>query len=1701
MTNLLSHFSLLLSQGASTAPGFLAPLLNAPLVPVAEMTNNTMSILSVIASSIWAMVMNFIYYVAHWVWNIVDIMQYLVYQMAGIGRAEDVVSLDNPLFNFLLNKKILLIFEAMFAIAIVLVIIFAIIALIKVRYDEATDSNKDSNRKIFGRVSKTLFLFVMGPAVLLGFIILTNSIISSLNQTLNVSGMSNTLGGQMFTAASYDANRYRQYADNNKRIPLLINFNDPIKDGSFKTMSNLELVEAYKKFTKGKIIYDDFATNNFKSFDDTLVYDKNTNSTYNAASTYSEFEKFVCTREQYYVMADFIDDSVQSSTHFFIKNASSSDIDWKYVNDAVYKDNVLTIKYKTHDNNEKIVTYGTGALEPSTPIEDAVTVISEILGLGSEKNANSFNMLQRLEGSLNIVDWTSESAVVYYKKTTTDEIEKYEFSQTEEGGYTKELCPVKQIQKRTYWPSLGETVVTGTYQGISLGEGMNMKYFAVEKLDKKVTIPENSYSYKLVLTDSLPSEIEIGKYDIVSDFIKKGTWPEKLLNDISVIFSDINIKDLIASGEWTKALSVITQGQQNNQSSNSNNSSTFGTSMINPLGIILAEMFLGSISYPKPNEAFGKLEFQPVYSQRTLRSIMLSIVGEERYFNLCDQLDYYNELFNNMMTPVLDTISNAEGFELSSADTESVRLYTYKAYLASLLLEKNFSKYMGDLAFNIVNLNFIFNKVKDYDGKTENVSNFINTLTTSDIKYVKDAIAYLNPISIEESRLPRNVQLFVKFFKQSPKFGDSGNNVKIDDDINNISEGRWRDIMNSDIIISDVDAISIANNESASLKRIDEIINEFKNKAGTKDDGYSVFYKFLTAIENGTKGTCYSNNNGDKFDMDIASKKWIYDHYINNSKENKDYIDKTHDNILLKYRDMLVEYYGLRNQLDMYYKHSVYSNLRSYISESMSSSFIVVVRNISYKVALNTSTTKFAEIVLGNTINGTDVINAINSGAYYQSLSYYGQKVIEMIQGNTSDPKDQAIKDNLTKYIAGGVALNNDKTTMDFVIKWFADNKFDLTYVGENYEGLVNEKGETFGLLREFLGKFGEYCFDVSLKSNFLNLTDNFPDVDFDNDEFKTILFEFIQLKFKDINNDDTNIKDPNYFVNKFEELGFVYNINYRLKDYKKQAMNMLVNFPVRLGESTEKYTTRYLFALNMACAEYSPHSVTKNDTVTSKADIVISDYSKGLILRLAGIPNRPESEIVGLEYNIDLSHDHKSSENEGAVYIMCSYNPESFLYEPILYSGNNKDKLCSESYYYDSNIIENKNEVKRSSNYYPIIAKGAFDMDGNPTAIREKDGKIEFYRDSIYIVNAGEFKLTSYYQTTDSLTVHYGIIGSIVNAGSRLFTGKTITAHLLEKIPRFAVNSSLTLPYGVKNSLVYSVNDGSVNLDYNFNAREAIAMKNLYSPGDLNVIILLFATAFIFIAIMKLVWAMIKRIFDITILFALSPVALSTGVLYGNDTLSDKNSRVGKWINTMTSRILSVYGVVISLNIFFILIPIINEVNLFDTNSFKAVTDIVLFRGASMNVINSLFRIIMMLAAVVMIGEAPKLISTIINIDYDDGTETLQEVTGAIRKVKYVVTGQALVDKAALLGDDVKSFIPGSALVKTAGDKIGKVKDYSKKKSLEKKALSTGVDPETARKASEELINAKNMRKNAKANRRDANVKRATENQQRNSF
>lgn len=117
--------------------------------------------------------------------------------------------------------------------------------------------------------------------------------------------------------------------------------------------------------------------------------------------------------------------------------------------------------------------------------------------------------------------------------------------------------------------------------------------------------------------------------------------------------------------------------------------------------------------------------------------------------------------------------------------------------------------------------------------------------------------------------------------------------------------------------------------------------------------------------------------------------------------------------------------------------------------------------------------------------------------------------------------------------------------------------------------------------------------------------------------------------------------------------------------------------------------------------------------------------------------------------------------------------------------------------------------------------------------------------------------------------------------------------------------------------------------------------VKQYYDITELNYVIGLLGSLVMLVMFVISAITFVQRIFDIVLLYIISPVSISTIPL-------DEGNRFKVWKDMLISKILSAYGIILVMNLFFLIIPRVYQIKFFDNSFQNGVVYILFLIGGS---------------------------------------------------------------------------------------------------------------------------------------------------------
>ncbi|MDD2564467.1 MAG: hypothetical protein PHU27_09660 [Salinivirgaceae bacterium] len=176
---------------------------------------------------------------------IIDFIKEIFYMLAGIEPVQVNGEESDLLTHFLLSDAVKKAFWLVLLIAVILLIVFVIVAIVRSEY--AHGENKKSKTLIFGKACQSFLIFLLVPFILLAGITFSNTVVSSVNQSMNPyvleTGQEATIGGQILVTSGYYA--YIGEASERQQIELKfitgeLDYNDSEVVGQYYKIRSLD---------------------------------------------------------------------------------------------------------------------------------------------------------------------------------------------------------------------------------------------------------------------------------------------------------------------------------------------------------------------------------------------------------------------------------------------------------------------------------------------------------------------------------------------------------------------------------------------------------------------------------------------------------------------------------------------------------------------------------------------------------------------------------------------------------------------------------------------------------------------------------------------------------------------------------------------------------------------------------------------------------------------------------------------------------------------------------------------------------------------------------------------------------------------------------------------------------------------------------------------------------------------------------------------------------------------------------------------------------------------------------------------------------------------------------------------------------------------------------------------------------------------
>lgn len=419
-----------------------------------------------------------LYFSCKWIMYVVDVIYFYILQLAGVSADTSIFDSNSSdmTFKLLIDNKdtVTTMLKNFIAIAIILILVTAIIAIIKQQASSLKSGGKgnpssDTMRSVF----KSVLLIILTPLIAILGIVSSSVILQSLFSATNLSN-TKSLSARVFNVSASAANKYKAYAENGVRIPIVYKFSGDDKESAIQYTAkmignekfpNIDYFDANKSIGSSfvdPVTGESVETKEYTSGMEEWLYNTyykyyDSSSDYKASSTNGSQYKVLSTHaDEYFAMSDVIGYALDTMEEFYfitiqdllesLASLSSDDAFKEVVNN--YNIRLL------NESSTEIATTGGGA---GINYSEMLTKIKNKSGYsyiryttkyssGSYDYVHVKDAVDELEGAKFIIAYKVENGGNYTKSINGDyykngssyyEIDKYYLKESDSSRYKK----------------------------------------------------------------------------------------------------------------------------------------------------------------------------------------------------------------------------------------------------------------------------------------------------------------------------------------------------------------------------------------------------------------------------------------------------------------------------------------------------------------------------------------------------------------------------------------------------------------------------------------------------------------------------------------------------------------------------------------------------------------------------------------------------------------------------------------------------------------------------------------------------------------------------------------------------------------------------------------------------------------------------------------------------------------------------------------------------------------------------------------------------------------------------------------------------------------------------------------------------------------------------------------------------------------
>lgn len=219
----------------------------------------------------------------------------------------------------------------------------------------------------------------------------------------------------------------------------------------------------------------------------------------------------------------------------------------------------------------------------------------------------------------------------------------------------------------------------------------------------------------------------------------------------------------------------------------------------------------------------------------------------------------------------------------------------------------------------------------------------------------------------------------------------------------------------------------------------------------------------------------------------------------------------------------------------------------------------------------------------------------------------------------------------------------------------------------------------------------------------------------------------------------------------------------------------------------------------------------------------------------------------------------------------------------------------------------------------------------------------------------------------------------------------------------------------------------------------DTTAFNYYYNPREFDFILAIGTAVIISWNLLTVCLALLKRAFELVILFVLSPAMISIAPL-------DNGNALDSWRKEVSKRALAIIGPLFAYNIFFMFVDVLGDVEIFTVTTEGVLS---FAQSGLIAVFNIFFQLIVLIVALGLLKTASQMISSLLGIEdlVASGGQIAGKAVSTATKTAMVATGAG----AMVAGTGFKGV---AAIAKGAVRTPGRIKDWSAYRKLKNQSV-----------------------------------------------